>query len=78
MTAGEPKFPTSYQRQVWRSWSPAKSGATVDRRLRSLMEQLGEAIDSSLSDSEQIAEVITRIKSGGYDVFLARGDDRFP
>lgn len=34
------------------------------------MEQLGEAINNSLSDSEQIAEVITRIKSGGYDVFL--------
>lgn len=34
------------------------------------MEQLGEAINNSLSDSEQIAEVITRIKSDGYDVFL--------
>ncbi len=34
------------------------------------MEELGEAINHSLSDSEQIAEVITRIKAGGYDVFL--------
>ena len=34
------------------------------------MEQLGEAINNSLSDSEQIAEVITRIHAGGYDVFL--------
>ncbi len=34
------------------------------------MKELGEAINNSLSDSEQIAEVITRIKSGGYDVFL--------
>jgi hypothetical protein len=42
----------------------------VDQRLKSLMEQLGEAINQSLSDSEQIAEVITRIKAGGYDVFL--------
>jgi hypothetical protein len=42
----------------------------VDKRLKSLMEQLGEAINNSLSDSEQIAEVITRIKAGGYDVFL--------
>ena len=42
----------------------------MDQRLKSLMEQLGEAINNSLSDSEQIAEVITRIKSGGYDVFL--------
>jgi hypothetical protein len=34
------------------------------------MKELGEAINNSLSDSEQIAEVITRIKAGGYDVFL--------
>ncbi len=34
------------------------------------MEQLGQAINNSLSDSDQIAEVITRIKAGGYDVFL--------
>jgi hypothetical protein len=34
------------------------------------MRELGEAINNSLSDSEQIAEVITRIKAGGYDVFL--------
>ena len=42
----------------------------MDKRLKSMMEQLGEAINNSLSDSEQIAEVISRIKSGGYDVFL--------
>ena len=42
----------------------------MDQRLKSLMEQFGEAINNSLSDSEQIAEVITRIKSDGYDVFL--------
>lgn len=34
------------------------------------MKQLGDAINESLSDSEQIADVISRIKSGGYDVFL--------
>jgi hypothetical protein len=49
---------------------PASLGAIVDQRLKSLMEQLGEAINNSLSDSEQIAEVIARIKAGGYDVFL--------
>jgi uncharacterized protein (UPF0335 family) len=50
---------------------PAESsGAIVDQRLKSLMKELGEAINSSLSDSEQIAEVISRIKSDGYDVFL--------
>jgi len=42
----------------------------VDQRLQKLMRQLGEAINESLSDSEQIAEVISRIKTGGYDVFL--------
>jgi len=34
------------------------------------MKELGEAINDSLSESEQIAEVISRIKAGGYDVFL--------
>ena len=34
------------------------------------MKELGEAINTSLSDSDQIAEVIGRIKSDGYDVFL--------
>jgi hypothetical protein len=34
------------------------------------MKELGEAINDSLSDSEQIAEVIGKIKAGGYDVFL--------
>jgi hypothetical protein len=42
----------------------------VDQRLKSLMKELGEAINGSLSDSEEIAEVISRIKSDGYDVFL--------
>ncbi len=34
------------------------------------MQELGEAINETLSDSEQIAEVIAKIKTGGYDVFL--------
>ncbi len=34
------------------------------------MKELGEAINESLSESEQIAEVIARIKAQGYDVFL--------
>ena len=47
-----------------------KAGATVDPRLKSLMKELGEAINASLSDSEPIAEVVSRIKADGYDVFL--------
>jgi len=34
------------------------------------MKELGQAINESISDSEQIAEVIAKIKTGGYDVFL--------
>jgi hypothetical protein len=42
----------------------------VDQHLQKLMKQLGDAINDSLSDSDQIATVISRIKAGGYDVFL--------
>ena len=42
----------------------------MDQRLQKLMQELGEAINESLSDSDQIAEVIAKIKTGGYDVFL--------
>ncbi len=45
-------------------------GAIVDKRLNSMMKELGDAINNSLSDSDQIAEVISRIKAGGYDVFV--------
>lgn len=34
------------------------------------MKELGEAINQTISDSDEIAEVISRIKAGGYDVFL--------
>ncbi len=42
----------------------------MDKRLKNMMKELGDAINNSLSDSEQIAEVISRIKAGGYDVFV--------
>ena len=42
----------------------------MDQQLKQLMKELGEAINESLADSEQIAEVVSRIKEGGYDVFL--------
>ncbi len=51
---------------------PARSGggAIVDDKLKKLMRDLGEAINESLSESEQISDVISRIKTDGYDVFL--------
>ena len=48
-------------------WNP---GGIVDQQLKQLMKELGEAINESLADSEQIAEVVSRIKDGGYDIFL--------
>ena len=42
----------------------------MDKRLKSMMRELGDAINNSLSDSDEIAEVIARIKAGGYDVFV--------
>jgi hypothetical protein len=46
------------------------AGGPVDQQLKQLMKELGEAINESLSDSEAIAEVVSRIKDGGYDIFL--------
>lgn len=45
-------------------------GGLVDQHLKQLMKELGEAINESLADSDQIADVVTRIKEGGYDIFL--------
>ena len=42
----------------------------MNPQLKQLMKELGEAINDSLSESEQIAEVISKIKAGGFDVFL--------
>ena len=42
----------------------------MDQQLKQMMKELGEAINESLSDSESIAEVVSRIKEGGYDIFL--------
>jgi pentose-5-phosphate-3-epimerase len=42
----------------------------VDQQLKQLMKELGEAINESLADSDAIAEVVSKIKEGGYDIFL--------
>lgn len=34
------------------------------------MKELGEAINGTLSESDQIAHVIAKIKEEGYDIFL--------
>lgn len=42
----------------------------MNQRLKQLMKELGEAINESLAESEQISDVIAKIKGSGYDVFL--------
>jgi hypothetical protein len=44
---------------------------TVDENLKQLFQQLGDAMNQSLADSDEVARVIGEIKSSGYDVFLA-------
>lgn len=43
---------------------------SVNTRLKKLMKELGDAINTSLSESDDIAQVIARIKEEGYDIFL--------
>ena len=42
----------------------------MEERLKTLMQDLGNAINESLSDSDRIAAAIGEIKRAGYDVFL--------
>jgi hypothetical protein len=42
----------------------------MNPRVRKLIEQLGEAIHESVSESEQIAGVVQNIRSQGFDVLL--------
>src|SRR3954470_1379452 len=43
---------------------------SVEEPLKHLMQELGNAINDSLSESDRIAEAIGEIKRAGYDVFL--------
>jgi hypothetical protein len=45
-------------------------GDCLEERLKELMQELGNAINESLSDSDRIAAAIGEIKRAGYDVFL--------
>ena len=42
----------------------------MEDRLKNLMQELGNAINETLSESDRIAEAIGEIKRAGYDVFL--------
>ena len=59
--------------QQWYS-KGARSGRSkrlpLDDQLKDLMQDLGNAINESLADSDRIAGAIGEIKRAGYDVFL--------
>jgi hypothetical protein len=42
----------------------------VNEQLKSLMKELGEAINQAVAESDRISDVMARIKAGGNDVFL--------
>jgi len=42
----------------------------LDKEIQGLIKRLGDAINETVANSEQIAEVIQQIKLQGYDVFL--------
>jgi hypothetical protein len=53
---------------VWRIHQYREN--SVEEPLKRLMQELGNAINDSLSESDRIAEAIGEIKKAGYDVFL--------
>jgi len=42
----------------------------LDDNFKRLITELGDAINESLSDSDRIADVMSRIRNAGYDLFL--------
>jgi len=55
---------------IGRRVSAGEGDGRMDEKLKQLMQELGNAINESLSDSEAIAHAIGQIKQAGYDVFL--------
>ena len=63
--------------RAWNRWQRSRihsgsreGGKYMEERLKSLMHDLGNAINDSLSESDRIAEAIGEIKQAGFDVFL--------
>jgi hypothetical protein len=45
-------------------------GVAMNGRIKELIQQLGEAIHESVSESEQISGVVREIREEGFDVLL--------
>src|ERR1700681_3062640 len=57
-------------RDPWEAEESEERRNHLEDRLKELMQELGNAINESLSDSDRIAAAIGEIKRAGYDVFL--------
>ncbi len=53
-----------------RSSGKRKWGRSLNKRLRSLIQKLGEAIHETVSESEDIAGVVQDIRKQGFEVLL--------
>jgi hypothetical protein len=42
----------------------------LDDNFKRLIKELGDAINESLSESDKISDVLARIRTSGYDLFL--------
>ncbi|MEJ2006762.1 MAG: hypothetical protein P8Z30_01165 [Acidobacteriota bacterium] len=42
----------------------------LDNNFKRLIKELGQAINESLADSDNISDVMGRIRAAGYDLFL--------
>src|SRR5271169_2503005 len=61
---GKPKISCASQPRAVR-WT-----LELDDNFKRLVKELGDAINESLSDSDRIADVMSRIRAAGYDLFL--------
>ena len=48
----------------------ARGDIDVDSRLRELLEQLGHALNDSISNSGAVADAVADIKREGYDIYF--------
>ena len=63
-------IPGPWKSEIGVTLKVSEKGDGLDDRLKELMQELGNAINESLSDSDRIAGAIGEIKRAGYDVFL--------
>src|SRR5580700_9115000 len=64
------RFWPGASRGVLDALGATERGNHLEDKLKDLMQELGNAINESLSDSDRIAAAIGEIKRAGYDVFL--------